>query len=302
MSNEELVAMIRAGAPERMVELWEQVSGLVKWKASHIMAALEGGPGRGVEFDDLYQSGYPAMVAAVESYNPAAGAFSTWLMYHLKNAFAEATGYRTKKGRLDPINSAFSMDKTVNDETDSSLFGDLIPDQRAAATLEAVEDREYQKQLHDALEIALGAVPENYGKVLRLRYYQDMTLEECGGCLGVGAERVRQMENKGLFVLRRPENAAYLRPFFDFNYFYSTGMGSFVHSGISVQERYLIAEEEQQRKAEARRQKREQRRREAEFRDDCEITIDRLIVDAQVRVSVMTTEEKQALLERYGVA
>ena len=181
MSNEELVAAIQAGAPERMGELWERVCGLVKWKANHVMTAMEGCPGRGVEFDDLYQSGYPAMVAAVESYDPAAGAFSTWFVYHLKNAFAEATGYRTKKGRLDPLNSAVSMDKPLTDDADSGLFGDFIPDQRAAATLEAVEDREYQKQLHDALEIALGAVPGNYGEVLRLRYYQDMTLEECGG-------------------------------------------------------------------------------------------------------------------------
>lgn len=86
MSNEELVAVIQAGASERMGELWEQVCGLVKWKANHAMTAMEGFPGRGVEFDDLYQSGYPAMVSAVEAYDPAAGAFSTWFMYHAKNS------------------------------------------------------------------------------------------------------------------------------------------------------------------------------------------------------------------------
>lgn len=96
MSNEELVTVIQAGAVELMGQLWEQVEGLVKWKAKRIMTVLEGCPGRGVEFEDLYQSGYLAMVAAVNTFDPAAGsAFSTWLMYHLKNAFAEATGYRT---------------------------------------------------------------------------------------------------------------------------------------------------------------------------------------------------------------
>lgn len=247
MSNEELVAVIQAGAPERMGELWEQVCGLVKWKANQVMTAMEGCPGRGVEFDDLYQSGFPAMVAAVESYDPAAGAFSTWFIYHLKTAFAEATGYRTKKGRLDPINNALSLDKPLTDDADSDLFGEFIPDQRAAATLEAIEDREYQKQLHDALEIALGAVPENYGEVLRLRYYQDMTTKECGEAMGIDAEKVRQLEDKALDTLRRPKNAACLRSFVDFNFYCSTGMTAFTHTGMSVQERYLLAMEEKQR-------------------------------------------------------
>lgn len=248
MSNEELVSVIQAGAPERMGELWEQICGLVKWKANHIMTAMESFPGRGVEFDDLYQSGYPAMVAAVESYDPAAGAFSTWLVYHLKNAFAEATGYRTKKGRLDPLNSAVSMDKPLTDEADSSLLGDFIPDKRAAATMEAVEEREYQRQLHDALEIALGIVPEECSKVLRFRHYQGMTTKKCGEVMNIDAEKVRQLEDKGLQILRKPKNAACLRSFVDFNFYCCTGMTAFTHTGLSIQERYLIAEEERQRK------------------------------------------------------
>lgn len=262
MSNEEIVSRIQAGEQELIGDLWEQVCGLVKWKANHIMSSLQGCPGRGVEYDDLYQSGYLAMVAAVESYESEAGAFSTWFMYHLKKAFAEVTGYRTKKGQLEPLNNALSTDKPITDEAGSSLFGDFIPDQKAAATMEAVEDREYQKQLHDALEIALGAIPENYSEVLRLRYYQNMTLEECSGALGLGYERVRQMENKGISILRQPKNAACLRPFFDFDFYCCTGMSAFLHSGMSVQERYLLVEEHRKKLA----QDRERERRERENR------------------------------------
>lgn len=54
MSNEELAVEIQNGAPERMGELWEQVAGLVKWKAKRIMTALElRGSMCGVDFDDL---------------------------------------------------------------------------------------------------------------------------------------------------------------------------------------------------------------------------------------------------------
>lgn len=243
MSNEELVEEIRAGAHERMGELWEQVCGLVKWKANHVMTSMEGFPGCGVEFDDLYQSGYPAMLVAVESFDPAAGSFSTWFMFHLKTAFAEAAGYRTKKGRLDPLNNALSMDKPLTDEADSSTFGEFIPDLKAAATMEAIEEQEYQKQLHDALELALGVVPEECSEVLRLRYYRDMSTNDCGKLLGVDSEKVRRMEDKGIQILRRPQNAACLRSFVDYNFYSHTGMTAFTHAGMSIQERYLIEQD-----------------------------------------------------------
>lgn len=301
MSNEELVVAIRAGE-DRMGELWEQVAGLVKWKANRIMTAMEGFPGRGVEFDDLFQSGYPAMVEAVESYDPTAGAFSTWFMYHLKTAFAEATGYRTKKGRHEPLSRAVSTDKPITDDADSSLLGDFIPDFRAAAALEAVEDREYYRQLHDALEAALAMLPEDCDEVVRLRYYQGMTLEETGRILGVGPERVRQLENKGLRILRRPKNAVRLRSFEDFDFYCSTGLGAFRHSGMSIQERYLIAEEEAQERDRRRHQERENRRHQERIRIAVSETLDSIYQEAEAKAGSMTPEEKRALLERYGYA
>lgn len=258
MSNEELAVQIQNGAPERMGELWEQVAGLVKWKAKRIMTALElRGSMCGVDFDDLVQCGYPALVAAVDSYSPESGTFSTWFMYHLKNAFAEATGYRTQRGKNEPMNHAASLDKPLTDEENSSSLVDFVPDQKAAATMEAVEEREYQGQLHEALEMALGTLPEACSQVLRLRYYQDRTLTEVGETLGVVPERVRQMENRGLRILRQPKNAACLRPFYEFDFYCHTGMSAFLHTGMSVQERYLIVEEE-------RRERMLRRRRQAE--------------------------------------
>ena len=42
MSNEELVAEIRAGSTERMGELWAQLTGLIKWKVKQIITILDG--------------------------------------------------------------------------------------------------------------------------------------------------------------------------------------------------------------------------------------------------------------------
>ncbi len=263
MSNEELVTSIQAGATERMGELWEQVEKLVMWKAHRIMAVLDGRGG--VEFDDLYQSGYPAMVAAVDSYRPEHGLFSTWFMLHLKTAFAEATGYRSAKQQRDPLHRAHSLDTPLTDETDSDDLMAIIADPAGMSGLQAAEDKVFRQQLHDALEAALSRIPENSRDVLRLRFWEDKTFEDIGELYGVSKERVRQMENTALRQLRQPRNACHLRPYYDFDFYCHTSLSAFNQSGMSVQERYLIIEEE--RKA---REAEEQKRRDEEWRRQVE--------------------------------
>lgn len=186
MSNEELALAIQQGEQGRTLELWEQVGGLVKRKALQVMTALQlSGNPRGVDFDDLYQTGYLAMVAAVETYSPERGAFSTWFMFHLKTAFAEATGYRTKSGRCEPLNTAASLDRSVQpDEPDGSTLGELVPDGRAADAIENVEEAIYREQLHKAIDDAIGQLPPDNARVLRLRYWGDMTLSAVGEVMG----------------------------------------------------------------------------------------------------------------------
>lgn len=244
MSTEELVSEIQAGAIHHMGELWERLEGLVRWRAAKMIAVLRDCPGRGVEFEDLCQSGYLALTAAVESYEPESGAFSTWLMIHMKNTFAEVTGYRTKKGRLEPLNYAVSLYEQMNDEPDCPVLLDTIPDKAASDALEAVEERAYQKQLHVALEAALSEIPERFGNVVKMRFFQGMTLEAVGRTQGVCAERVRKMEGRAIRYLREPGIACHLRPFYEFDYYFGTGLRAFLDTGMSIQERYLMIEEE----------------------------------------------------------
>lgn len=299
MSNEELVAQIQTGAIERMGELWEQVAGLVKWKAKRIMTVLEGRPGRGVEFEDLCQSGYLAMVAAVDTYDPAAGGtFSTWLMYHLKTAFAEDTGYRTQKGRQEPLNNYLSLDTPLTDDADSDDLMDVVADPAGLQWRESLEESMWRKQLQEAVGAALSTVPEQYREILRLRYWEDMTLEDVGDLRGISKERVRQMENKGIRILRQPKTASQLYTFCDFDFYCGAGLGAFQNSGMSIQERYLMRKEE--------REERESRRRQRELKKETSnaisAMIERITADAEERVASMTPEEKQALLIKYGYA
>lgn len=299
MSNEELVAEIQAGAVELMGQLWDQVEGLVKWKAKRIMTVLEGCPGRGVEFEDLYQSGYLAMVAAVDTYDPAAGgAFSTWLMYHLKNAFAEATGYHTKKSRQEPLNNFISLDTPLTDDADSDALMDVITDPSGQKEMLSVEETLYEKQLHDSLEAVMASISPQYSEVLRQRYYQGLNLAEVGENLGTSYERARQIENRAIRELRKPKFADKLLPFYDFDFYSGTSLSTFRYSGMSVQERYISIQEERQE----RENRRHRKRQESEIQNQVNAMMENIAKEAAEKAANMTPEEKQALLEKYGFA
>lgn len=300
MSNEELVAMIQAGAEERMGELWEQVEQLVKWKANRVMGALEAHGGCGVVFDDLYQSGYPALVEAVETYDPAAGAFSTWFMYYLRKAFAEATGYRTQRERNEPLNNFLSLDTPLTDDANSDTIMEVVADPGSLRGLESVEEAEFRKELHEALETALQTLPDNYREVLRLRYWENLTLEDIGEQRSTSKERIRQMENKAIRQLRKPNIACHLWAFYDFDFYRGTGAGAFQHSGMSIQERYLVIEEDRKERAEQRRKEQAEKQRKERFQSEYEEIMERSMREAQEKVAQMTQEEKRALLEQYG--
>lgn len=296
MSNEELVAEIQAGSVELMGDLWEQVAGLIRWKAQMRMSDFEN---CGVELEDLCQSGYLAMVAAVNTYDPAAGgAFSTWLMYHLKNSFAEAAGCRTQKGRKEPLNNFISLDTPLTDDVDSGDLMDVVADPAGLQWRECLEESTWRKQLQEAVGAALSTVPEQYREILLLRYWENMTLEDVGDLRGIGKERVRQMENKGIRILRQPKTASQLYAFYDFDFYSGTGLGAFRYSGMSVQERYLMVRE----KRKERQSSRHRKGRENEIRNSVSAMMESITAETEAKVAAMSPEEKDRLLKLYGLA
>lgn len=240
MSNEELVAAIQAGNSGRMEELWEQVRNLVAWKAKRIMTTLH--ESSVIEIDDLIQSGYIAMVAAVDSYKPESGQFSTWLYYYLQSAFAETAGYRTAKMQKDPMKWAVSLDKPIGDDGDTTA-GELVPDHSAAATLESVEESLWREQLREAEIRLLDDLPEAQRAVLHGFYFDGQSYQDCAATLGITIGRVRTLMANGIKELRRPYIRQQLRPFYEFDYYAGTGLTAFRQSGMSVQEKYLVRRE-----------------------------------------------------------
>lgn len=235
MTNEEIVALIQSGERDRLLELWGQVERYVARQANRW-------PG---EFEDLYQSGFLAMVAAVESYNPTEGYFISWLALHLKTAFNEANGYRSNRQRRDPIHTASSLDTPVGDDEDGATLGDLQSDPDSAKDFETAEDRIWQEQLHTALETALGTLPADQAATLRDKFYHGMTLSALAEREHTTTETIRRLESKGLKALRNPRISMALREFIEERtpYYLHVGVDRFNATHASAVEELVMLRE-----------------------------------------------------------
>lgn len=214
-TNESLALEIQAGNTEKMTDLWEKVERLVYWKARRVAAAIdESGISTGIEYDDLCQCGFFALVSAVTSYRPEYGAFSTVLMLHLKTAFAEVTGFRTRRQMRDPLRLAGRLDEPVGKDKKHRLF-EVFPDPAAEAMISAVAEREVQQQRREAVRAAVAGLPVLERAVLDCRYFQDMGVPETATALGITEKETRRLESNALRYLRHPDRSRTLQEYWE---------------------------------------------------------------------------------------
>ena len=240
MSNEELAARIQAGERELIPELWEQVRRFV-WMKARSRYLLTDGYG-GVEVEDLAQSGFLALLEAVESFEPEGEyKFLTYLSYHLKTAFAESGGYRSLK--RDPLNSCTSLDTPLDDSQDSDTLLDLQAD--PADNFEDVEQRLWLQQLHNALERAMNDLPERQRDTLHRRYWKGETLRDISKTEGVAIEAVRQWEKRAFRSIKRKRNRYGLDQFLEARtpYYAPVGPSSFNTTHTSAVELAVLKRE-----------------------------------------------------------
>lgn len=243
-SNEELAVKIQAGQAGYMPMLWEQVQAFVRLQAARWLRAWQSSRPI-LEFDDLYQCGYPAMCEAVKTYQADKNmTFIGWLSNYLHTEFSREVGCRTQKQRQDPLANSISLDAPLGGETEDMTLGDTVADQKDQYA--AAEADMYNKQLQEIVGEAVDNLPQREQKVLHLRYWEDMTLRRAGECIGVGPERVRQIENKALRTLRKGSASASLREawYGSRNLYTGTSLHAWEQSGCSVQEREIIRREE----------------------------------------------------------
>lgn len=158
MSTDQIAAAVQAGQADRL-ELWEAVRRFAYGRAYRWIRATEGRGG--VTVDDLMQCAFLALVAALEAWDPAPGSFITLYGLKLKAAFTEATGQRTKRDQLDPLEHALSLDVPLTDgEGEPFTLADVVEDPAAVSAFVDIEERDRRARLHKALRTALQALPE----------------------------------------------------------------------------------------------------------------------------------------------
>lgn len=248
-TNAALAALAATGNSYALGQLWELNKGLLrsmfwKWYPAHKAQA----DAHGLTADDFEQEGFFAVQHAAQTYDPAQGAFTTWLTAAMQRQIQRTltNGHaRTVTGEdgrqhttsADLLNHCTSLDVPLDDEDGgSATLGDLKEDATAAAELDAVEDKLFQEQLHSALEEALAKLTDREADVLRRRYYQQQPLREVGEAYGVAWSRAQQVEKAAIRKLRRnPALCRFHDEVIQHHAYRGTSFGSWQYSG-SVEE------------------------------------------------------------------
>ena len=237
MTIEELAIRAKAGEPEQAAALFERLCNLFRMFAGRTVAKYPERCARsGVTFDDLFQSCYFAMLEAMRAYDPESGyRFTTYLNYHVKNAFRRVLGLRTEAQRKSPLNNCTSLDDEIPG-ADNVILSDSIPDENAGLDFEEAERRVYNEKLHRDLDRALSLLPEPCERVLRGRYYQGKTMAEIAEESGITPQAARKQGVKAMRLMRSGERLRILKEYrtgIISRYAYSSGLSSFRHSGAS---------------------------------------------------------------------
>ena len=149
----------------------------------------------GLSVDDFEQGAFLALLEALEGWEDRGGSFLTWYGLKLRGAFSEASGQRTKRDQLDPIQSAVSLETPLVDrEGDLLYLEDVIPDPRAEEALESIGEWE-------ALHRAVDGLPEHQRTVIRRRYWLEQKVDH-------------KIHAAALRALRHPRNSRELRAYF----------------------------------------------------------------------------------------
>lgn len=241
MTNEELAIAIQGGNDALTGELWEQCKGFIRKEATRWARAFESRPD--IDVDDLIQSGYIALINAVQGFDAGKGTFLTLLGYTLKSAFADACGVRTQAQRQDPIKSPLRFESPISYDDDLEL-GDTIADQRNG--IEEVEEAIYSdyvsKTVHNAVD---DLKSQQQREVINQYYFRGKTHKEIADCLALSCSRAQQIEKEGLRSLRASRHIPALSEIYygTRNYYRGTGYLDFKYSGSSSPEMELLIKE-----------------------------------------------------------
>lgn len=246
MSNEELAVAIRNGDSSLSETLWQQIKGFV-WKQARRWA-LAWQQRKYFDIEDLVQSGYIAMIAAVRGFDPESGSFLTILNYCLLTEFSKVVGCRTKTQLQDPLSEAYSLDEPINGEDHSDSFRTLADTIKAEEPgFEAIEEADFRTHLAKAVRDAVADLPDQQRRTIEQHFLNGKSYKDIAAELNVSQSRIGQVSKDGIKALRSgqhaPELSYYL--FGARNFYKKTGFSAWKQSQCSAVEREVFFREHQ---------------------------------------------------------
>lgn len=194
MDNEELVLLIKQGKTEYYAQLWEQTEKLIRkliykmWIGKTIHHTID--------FEDLLQCGYFALVMAVKYYDSDKMLrFATYLSRCIKSTINKEL--RTSTSTADKY--TISLETPLNSDDEEFTMYETVEDETAAEAFKAIELTDTQRIVREALT----RLPTQQAEIIKQHYLYGKSYQEMSKCLNISAERVRQLSAKAIRNLRK---------------------------------------------------------------------------------------------------
>lgn len=206
-NNEQLAKEIKAGNENLIPELWDATRLFIFHQLNHIVKRNQSNQdlmiSAGITKEDLYQEAFFILLEAVNAFNPAGGySFLSSLEFAAQNHFFALVGMRTAKGRNDPLNNSDRFERQLASEDEEICLGDTIPDPDAENALDAVIEREYQRQCRVDIDKALKYLTDTEKRIIIERYYKNKRLPALQKEYGIPTEKINQYHKSALRKLR----------------------------------------------------------------------------------------------------
>ena len=196
-----------------------------------------------VTFDDLFQSGYIAMINAAQCFDGSRGAsWGTCYGWEYSREVARLCGWG--KHRRELMDSAESLDAPLPyedncDTTLNDITGNNDPN------YDDIERRIYNEQLHNALEGVISTLMPTQQYSVRRHYFNNETHGQIAGALNMTPQRVSQIIRSSLHEMRTEHNREKLRKYIELEtpYYLMVSPSKFQSTHTSPVERIAIIRE-----------------------------------------------------------
>ncbi len=202
--NEELVKQYQNGSKQALDDLLQQNIGIIKKIAENYNKIGK----KGIEFDDLFNSGVIGLIAAAKNYdfnNEKKAKFITYAVHYINRQICICANGRSDKEIQNNklYNFTKSLNTPIGQDEDIELLDIIQVDDNS---FENVEYKLYLKQLRQELEKVMNeCLSLREREVIKFLYGWEcdvMKMQEVGEILNITRERVRQIKENAFRKIR----------------------------------------------------------------------------------------------------